>query len=427
VIVWLVTVVAGLIVIAASLLLARQARCDVLAAGVLVIGGAAANCYVLRLPSAREHHRQETSVASAVYVTAFLLLPPAAAVLVATLSYGLVWVLRPRQRPWFKNLFNVCQYAVAVGLAGVVWNVGGGGAEGAVTPARLAWLVAAILEYFVVNTGAVATIVATAERLPVFHVWLLGNRHTLPAYFGTIFVGLLLAELWTVAPWTVALAAVPLVAIYFAFKSTVELEEQTRAALFQLAEIIDQRDYYTHKHSLRVGEYSERIALELKLPADQAYLVHLAGRLHDIGKCAVNNEVLLKPGPLTAEEREHMARHPVAGGLMLQHFTMFRDVARWVRAHHESFDGTGYPDGLAGEQIPLGARIISVADAYDAMTTTRPYRVGLPHEEAVRRLLAGRGTQWDPRVIDTFLRLFAEQRIRSYASATAGEQVLRSA
>ena len=90
---------------------------------------------------------------------------------------------------------------------------------------------------------------------------MLGHRHTLPAYFGTIFVGALLANLWTIAPWTVLLAAVPLGAIYLAFKSTVELEEQSLAALFQLAEIIDQRDYYTHKHSVRVGEYAERLAI----------------------------------------------------------------------------------------------------------------------------------------------------------------------
>ena len=124
-----------------------------------------------------------------------------------------------------------------------------------------------------------------------------------------------------------------------------------------------------------------------------------------------------------------MARHRAAGGMMLHHVAMFADVAGWVRGHHEHYDGSGYPDGLAGERIPLGARIIAVSDAYDAMTTTRPYRVALPHAEAVARLRAGRGSQWDTRVVDAFLALLErrpEQR-RGEAVPVLAERPLVSA
>ena len=106
------------------------------------------------------------------------------------------------------------------------------------------------------------------------------------------------------------------------------------------------------------------------LGGDDSHLIFLAGRLHDIGKCADRNEVLLKPGKLTDEEREHMCIHPEVGSSMLAPFSLFRECARFVRGHHERWDGKGYPDGLQGENIPLGARIIAVADAFDAMTTT---------------------------------------------------------
>jgi putative nucleotidyltransferase with HDIG domain len=422
--VWLVTVVAGLLAVGYSLALLPGTRFDALPAVALTAAAVGAHFFTLRLPSSREHHRVETVVASALYVTAFLLLPPQVAILVATGSYAIGWAVRPRQRPWFKNLFNLCQYAVAVGLAGIVWSTGHGLSPVPMTPERFGWLIVALFEYFAVNTGSVSLVVAAAEGLPFVHVWIIGNRHTLPAYFGMIFVGALLAQLWVVAPWTVLLVAVPLLAIHLAFKTTVQLEEQTLAALFQLAEVMDSRDYYTHKHSLRVGEYAEKLALELGLPPDQAYLTQLAGRLHDIGKCAVDNEVLLKPGPLTDEERAHMSRHTHVGGAMLQHFAMFRDVAAWVRGHHERWDGSGYPDRLAGERIPIGARIIAVADSYDAMTTTRPYRVALPHREAVRRLNAGRDTQWDPRIVDVFLRMVTREQLRSPAPAADAEPAL---
>jgi HD-GYP domain-containing protein (c-di-GMP phosphodiesterase class II) len=220
-----------------------------------------------------------------------------------------------------------------------------------------------------------------------------------------LFIGVLIAVLWVTSPWTIALAAIPLTAVYYTLRNTVSLETQTVDALFNLADILDARDPYTHGHSVRVGQYAEKLALEVGLSGDEAHLVFLAGRLHDIGKCAIKNEVLLKPSALSSEEFEHMCIHPEVGGSMVASFSLFKECARYVRGHHERWDGTGYPDQLQGENIPLGARIISVADAFDAMTTTRPYRKALPVAEARRRLEEGAGTQWDARIVATFLHL----------------------
>ena len=216
---------------------------------------------------------------------------------------------------------------------------------------------------------------------------------------------MLIAILWNLSAWTIALAAVPLTGLYYTLRNTVSLETNTVEALFQLADILDARDNYTHGHSLRVGQYAEKLALALGISGDEAHMIFLAGRLHDIGKCAIKNEVLLKPGALDDEERAHMCIHPEVGGSMLASFSLFKECARYVRGHHERWDGQGYPDKLRGEAIPVGARIIAVADAFDAMTTTRPYRKALPVAEARKRLAEGAGSEWEPRAISAFLGL----------------------
>jgi HD-GYP domain-containing protein (c-di-GMP phosphodiesterase class II) len=250
-------------------------------------------------------------------------------------------------------------------------------------------------------------VVALSEQLPVAHVWLRGRRSLLPSYSLLMLAGALSWYLWrtdTLFPaGLVVLFGVA--AVYRSARYTVLMQQQTVDALAGLADLMDQRDYYTHQHSLRVGQYAERLAAALGLAQRDAWLIFLCGRLHDIGKCAVSNDILLKPGPLTPDERLEMSRHAAIGGRMLAHFDQFKVGAAYVRGHHEWYDGRGYPDGLARGQIPLGARIIAVADAYDAMTTDRPYRQGLPKAEAIRRLQAGAGTQWDPRVVQAFVGL----------------------
>jgi HD-GYP domain-containing protein (c-di-GMP phosphodiesterase class II) len=215
----------------------------------------------------------------------------------------------------------------------------------------------------------------------------------------------LIAILWSTSPWTIALGAIPLTGLYYTLRNTASLERNTFEALFQLADILDARDTYTHGHSQRVGQSAEKLALALGVSGDDAQMIFLAGRLHDIGKCAIKNEVLLKPSALSVEEFEHMCIHPAVGGSMLESFSLVRECARYVRGHHERWDGKGYPDKLQGENIPLGARIIAVADAFDAMTTTRPYRKALPVAEAHRRLVEGAGSQWDARIVNAFLEL----------------------
>jgi diguanylate cyclase (GGDEF)-like protein/putative nucleotidyltransferase with HDIG domain len=174
------------------------------------------------------------------------------------------------------------------------------------------------------------------------------------------------------------------------------------AAVLALTEVLDIRDAGTASHSQTVGRYAETIARELGLSDELVERVRLAGILHDVGKIAVPDAVLKKPGKLDDDEYDQMKKHPEVGALIVDGADL-KDVASWVIAHHERPDGRGYPFGLEGDAIPLEARILAVADAYEAMTVDRVYRGALPVEQARAELKRCAGTQFDPRVVEVFL------------------------
>ena len=173
--------------------------------------------------------------------------------------------------------------------------------------------------------------------------------------------------------------------------------------------LVDTKDIYTRGHSDRVAYYAARIAREMG--KDQAFCeqLHVAGLFHDIGKIGVPDNILLKDGRLTEEEYAKIKEHPAAGAKILSSLTRFQPIVPIIRAHHERIDGKGYPDGLRGTQIPLEARIIAVADSYDAMTSNRRYRSSLGEEKAVKELIAGKGSQFDGELVDWFLRVLQDK------------------
>ena len=184
-----------------------------------------------------------------------------------------------------------------------------------------------------------------------------------------------------------------------------ELKELFYKTIRAISNALDTKDSYTNGHSLRVTLYSMILARELNL--DAAYLedIEIAGLLHDIGKIAMPKSILCKNGRLTDEEFVVMKSHPTRGEKIVINIKKLHIIAEWVKSHHEKYDGTGYPDGLKGEQIPLAGRIIALADTYDAMTSTRPYRTALSHETAINEIKRCAGTQFDPKLDELFVSL----------------------
>jgi two-component system cell cycle response regulator len=184
------------------------------------------------------------------------------------------------------------------------------------------------------------------------------------------------------------------------------------ATVIGLAEALDIRDTGTARHSQAAARYAELMAIELELPPERVERVRLAGILHDVGKIGISDRVLTKPGPLDPEEWSEMRTHPQIAARLLTG-SDFEDIREWILCHHERPDGSGYPRGLSGGEIPLEARILAVADAYEAMTADRVYRPALGEEAARAELTAGAGTQFDPEVVDALMRALDREPARA--------------
>jgi HD-GYP domain-containing protein (c-di-GMP phosphodiesterase class II) len=188
-----------------------------------------------------------------------------------------------------------------------------------------------------------------------------------------------------------------------------ELERLNQETIFAFVRAIDARDPYTARHSEKVAHYAVLLARALGLPPADCERIHLAGMLHDVGKVALERSILHKPGALTDDEWAQVRDHPAQSAHIIAAVARFAQYVPGARHHHERYDGRGYPDGLAGKAIPLDARILAVADSYDAMTSDRSYRPALGHTEAVARLQAGAGTQFDAVCVRAFAALDLQQ------------------
>jgi HD-GYP domain-containing protein (c-di-GMP phosphodiesterase class II) len=392
--------------VALALLLAPRAPAGdpALAAILLVIAAAATNYQVMVTP------RYKADAAPAIDFAIVLLFAPATAVGLVGLGAAvgeLVLCLRrnpatgrPR-RARIDAVFNTSQLMLASAAASLVFRgLTAGGANEIITVA--AGLCAAAAMY-AVNTCLVVLAVAMHNRRNPFATWLEAASGDIRQTATLYVAGFLLALIGARNPWLAALMMVPIGGVQLSLKRSVQLREQTVAAVESMADLVDRRDQYTFQHSRNVAQHAVRIARRMKLQDREVELIGLAARVHDLGKIAVPDAVLHKEGRLTEEEFGLMKKHPADGAEILAKFPDYRRGRDLVLAHHERIDGRGYPRGLAGAAIPLGARIIAVADAWDAMTSDRPYRKALPQNVALVELMRGRGTQWEGAVVDAFI------------------------
>ena len=284
----------------------------------------------------------------------------------------------------------------------------------------LAATVAAIV-YTVVNTGSLALIVAPVMGIGPFEMW--------RANFGGLYVELItVATLGSLIPvlasenaLSIVLLIVPLLlGPHLAFKGIRQAHQESRTAMEGLANALERRDPYTFRHSIRVTEYVRMIlSLMPYIPRPTSEAIVAAAHVHDLGKVGAQDGSLKKPSALTPEERQEIQDHAAIGADIVSRLEIYRPSVETIRHHHERWDGSGYPDGLAGEQIPLGARIIAVADAFDAMTSERVYRPAMAAEAAFAELRRGAGSQFDPQLVELFAQAFATQSLRPERETSA--------
>jgi hypothetical protein len=223
--------------------------------------------------------------------------------------------------------------------------------------------------------------------------------------------------------WSLILLIVPISMTYSVFKNIKETRFETIQILNDMADTIDLRDTYTGGHSKKVADLVHQTLMQLNITGPEATLIEIAARLHDIGKIGIPDSILLKPGKLLPEEMAVMQTHSQKGAELISKYKDFSRGAEMIMYHHERWDGQGYPAGLKGHQIPFGARIIAVADSFEAMTSDRPYRKALSVHEAIQILLEGRGKQWDLNIVNAFVDLVISQMDEKPIGALSESQV----
>ena len=346
------------------------------------------------------------SVGSVLSLGAAFALPPILSALVVVLSALLIDGLA-RLRP-IQVVVNVVNLGLATLVAAMTYEFVSGHARTPLDDFRaVAATIIASIVYTILNLGALSIIVAPVVGETPVGMW--------KTNFSGTFVIVTLPMLGSLVPitaadhsWGILILVVPLAGAHMALRALKKVQLETQATIVSLTDALEFRDAYTHHHSARVTEYVTAILDEMPhLPSRLRLTTIDAARIHDVGKVGIRDVALLKDGKLTDAEFKEIQRHPVIGADIVQNLEMYRHGASVVRHHHERWDGRGYPDGLKGEDIPLGARIIAVGDSYDAMTSNRPYRRALSHTVAMDEIARNSGIQFDPQVVEAFQRAMA--------------------
>lgn len=356
-------------------------------------------------------HATRGSVAYIAYLAAILIAPGPTTIAVVLLVKTGVELLIGKE--WPKRVFNVAQHGVSLSLGVLAYSILQGPALGQLSDVTLSSITrvagvpafVAIALSTVANTLLVLGAVSLSKGKTLLDVFrevklpMLGNdllASPVVLLFAWVFVSF--------GPVAASALWVPILGLRQLNKANSELEQMNRELLQLMVKSIEARDPYTSGHSRRVQEYATHIARGMKLTEREIDRISQAALLHDVGK--INEKyhpILTKPDKLTKEEWAIMKEHPIDGANLVGTMTRLRHLVPAVRHHHENWDGTGYPDGIAGELIPLEARVIAVADTIDAMTSERPYRPGLSAEQVRAEIVRCRGKQFDPKVADRVL------------------------
>jgi putative nucleotidyltransferase with HDIG domain len=333
-----------------------------------------------------------------------------------------------RRRPAVRVLHNAAIYVLGAFAAAGVYELAGGRIGLVRFPHSAGALAACGLTFFLVNSACVSLAIGLTEGPSPWRIWQRNFQNGILHHLSFVALGTLTAVVWsTSGAWGLVLVALPVLVSRYAFQISVELKSDLKDFVRTLTEVLEEVDPYTRHHSVRVSLYSVRLARGLRRPEREVEEIEYAALVHDLGKIGPQHQFILqKPGSLTQEEQRTLRAHPSAGAEIVAKVRTLKRVAEIVRSHHERPDGMGYPYGLRSEDVPIGSRILNVADAFDAMTSDRPYRRALPAEAALRELERGAGTQFDEGVVRCLLRMHAERRFPLVPSPSSEDlQLLR--
>lgn len=355
-------------------------------------------------PARLNVERAKVSLSFAASLASVVLLGPAGA---ALLGFCAV-VTGQRFFAPVKRLFNGAQFALSGFFAGTVFDLLGGHEF---KPAQPRWVehvtgpfLGALVTFVLVNLTLMAGVLLLSRQAKPREL-LRESGQLAIGCLGYGMVGLLIAGLWPrVGPFVAVLVLLPLFIARWAMEQAHAQQQAHAATLAALCQAVETKDYYTRGHSERVSRGSVMIAQEIGMRTDRVEAIRYAGMLHDVGKLGVPTKVLQKNGPMTEEEYAAIQLHPMRGLEIVREIGFLDEALAGIMHHHEKMNGRGYPMGLAGDEIPEFARVISVADAFDSMTSTRSYRPARSIGEAVEELRRGMGDHFDPAMVEAFMR-----------------------
>lgn len=353
------------------------------------------------------------SVGSAINLAAIIVGGP----LIATISAAIGFLFRfPKvpndnridhlfNTPYYVTLFNVSQSIVVTGIMGLLYiYLGGVVGKFFILQTLFILFIGTLL-----NTIIISLLIGTMINDSFIKIWISNMRDIIPSVIAVGTIGIIMAlSFISYGYGAVLLFLGPLLLARYSFKLYIDMRNVSLNTIESLSKALDAKDSYTSGHASRVQEYSVKLAKEYGLSSKEIEDIKIASILHDIGKIGISDDILNKPGRLTDEEFEKIKEHTRVGADIIGEISFLKDISKFIRYHHERYDGRGYPEGIKENEIPIEACIIAIADSYDAMTYDRPYRAALTREEALEEIEKNSGTQFHPTLAQKFLHIMRD-------------------
>lgn len=350
------------------------------------------------------------SVNPAISFASLILFGPSTAILVTAFS---IFNIKEfvKKVPYYKHLFNAGQYLLLMGVASIIFESTYDRTSIIfLNPANIVFIFLAAQISFFVNTMLTAAAISISEKKNFKNIWIINYAWLIPFQLFLVAMAIFISFLYRLyGPLTIMFTSLPLIIAQYTYMLRVKERKALLNSIKQIVKIIDAKDPYTAGHSVRVSEYAEKIARKLRLNEYDVDILTNLANLHDIGKVQIDLSILNKPGRYDDIDWVEMKKHPEVGYEIVKEIVFLKKSAKAILYHHEKIDGSGYPYGIKGDKIPLFARILTVADAYDAMTSDRPYKKALTQKKAIKELERCADKDFDRRISGIMIEIIKEE------------------
>ncbi len=350
------------------------------------------------------------SISTAIFFASLMLFGPSTTILVTAISFFNIREFI-KKVPYYKQLFNAGQYLVSVGTASLLFEtIYNRDVNKFFNIENIGLVILASFICFLLNTILTAVAISISEDKNFINIWIYNFAWLIPFNIFLVAMSIAISFLYrTYGPYTIIFTSLPLIVAQYAYMLRIKERKALINSIKQIVKIIDAKDPYTAGHSVRVAEYTEKIARKLRINEYDVDILTNLANLHDIGKVQVDLSILNKPGRYDDYDWVEMKKHPEVGYEIVKEIVFLKKSAKAILYHHEKIDGSGYPYGIKGDKIPLFAKILTIADAYDAMTSDRPYKKALTQKKAIKELERCADKDFDRKISGIMIEIIKEE------------------